>query len=339
MICIAAFKHTAPRFAVALLLATVVTGAHARDDDDDRDDDHDDDRRSGQFCSATARTVLRACRAETMDDFWIREASCINVSDRSQRRGCREEAREERHEARTLCREQLEARLDVCDLVGEARRDVGFDPEQFVDPRRIGLDVEPNPYFPLLPGLVRRYAGGDETITVTVTDRTKLIDGVECRVVNDVVREDGAVIEDTLDWYAQDLDGNVWYCGEDVRDFETFEGDEPPIPELVSTDGSFKAGRDGDQPGILVPAQPRVGDVYRQEVSLGNAEDVAQVISVTGSAVVPAAMCQGNCLVTRDFTPLEPGIAERKFYAPGIGPILELTAQGERVELVEFVTP
>ena len=170
--------------------------------------------------------------------------------------------------------------------------------------------------------------------------KTKLIEGVTCVVVNDLVEEDGVPIENTDDWYAQDALGNVWYCGEIAKNFEIFEGDDPEEAELVDIDGSWKAGRDGAQPGIIMLALPQAGDVYRQEVALGEAEDAARVISTTGSAAVPAASCDGDCVVTRDFTPLEPDANERKFYAPGVGLILERDLEsGDRVELVEFTPP
>jgi hypothetical protein len=248
--------------------------------------------------------------------------------------------RAERQEARALCGEQRDARLDLCGALGEDRYDPDFDPADFVDPLAIGGAVGANPYFPLIPGTRWVYEGGDETVTVTVTDKTKLIEGVTCLVVNDLVEEDGVPIEDTDDWYAQDKGGNVWYCGEIAKNFEVFEGDDPAEAELVDIDGSWKAGRDGAQPGIIMLALPQVGDVYRQEVALGEAEDAARVISTTGSATVPAASCDGDCVVTRDFTPLEPDANERKFYAPGVGLILERDLEsGDRVELVEFSAP
>jgi hypothetical protein len=160
------------------------------------------------------------------------------------------------------------------------------------------------------------------------------------------VKDDGDLVEDTDDWFAQAKDGNVWYCGEEVKDYETFEGDRPETPELVSIDGSFKAGRDGDKPGIIFRASPARGDVYREEFSLGNAEDVTEVLSTTyayGRAreldrFVPRRLaellCAGDCVVTRNFTPLEPGISARKYYAPGIGFFLETKDEGTAVQLV-----
>jgi len=290
------------------------------------------------FCSQTADAALKACRAEVTDDYWIATANCINITNRTKRRACSNNAHEELEDGKAQCKSQWQARLKVCDLVGEKRFDPAFGPGKFVNPAKIGRTVEPNPYFPLVRGTRWVYKGGDETITVTVTDKTKLIRGVTCRVVHDVVREDGKVIEDTEDWYAQDKDGNVWYFGEVSQEFETFEGDNPEEPELVSIDGSWKAGREGAKPGILVLARPRVGGGYREEVSLGEAEDVAEIISITGNESVPAASCHNKCLVTRNFTALEPGANERKYYAPGVGLILEVAGRN-RVELVKFSKP
>jgi len=291
------------------------------------------------FCSWTATAAFNACHAEVRDDYAIAIGNCINISDDEERSECKDEAREESREGKALCGEQLDARRAVCDLVGEDRYDPDFDPENFVDPDDIGGAVAPNPYLPLVPGSYWIWEGGDEVITDTVTDKIKLVEGVRCRVVLDVVEEDGEVIEITDDWYAQDLEGNVWYCGESARDFETFEGDDPEDPELVSIEGSFKAGRHHAKPGTMMLAAPQVGDVYREEVALGEAEDFAEVISVTGTESVPAASCTNECLVTRNTTALEPEVVEIKYYAPGVGLILEVPPGEPRVELVEFYIP
>jgi len=292
------------------------------------------------YCSKTANIASRACMHELKDDFWIAKANCLNVSDDEERVECVADAKEERQEGNALCKAQLSARKELCGLIGEDRYDPDFNPANFVNPDNIGDNVAVNPYLPLIPGAWWVYEGGDEVITVTVTDKTKLIDGVTCRVVNDVVQDEGVVIEDTDDWYAQHVNGDVWYCGELARDFETFDGDDPDDPELVEIEGSFKAGRDGDKPGILVQFAPQVGNTYRQEMSLGNAEDVAEVISMTGNEEAPEARvsCNNNCLVTRDFTPLDPEVEENKYYVPGIGLILE-TDEGDRTELVDFNIP
>jgi hypothetical protein len=324
----------------ALLLAAILAiGTHGQGALSGQPDSLFQDMGAGKYCTSTAKAARQACRNEVEDDYWIAIGNCNNLSDALDQYECLDQAALDREEGRELCGEQYEARLDVCDLVGEARHDPDFDPADFVDPDDIGGLVDPNPFFPLVPGTRWVLQGGEETITVTVLAETKLIEGVTCRVVNDVVEEDGAVIEDTDDWYAQDLAGNVWYCGEIAMDFESFEGDDPEEPELVSIDGSFKAGRDFAKPGTLVLADPQVGDAYRQEFALGEAEDAAEVISVTGTESVPAAACSESCLVTRDFTPLDPGVEEMKYYAPGVGLILEVDDEGNRTELVDFTTP
>lgn len=291
------------------------------------------------FCAQAAYAALVACRAEAQDDYWTAIAGCINVSKRGERRACENGAAAERTDAKELCSEQYDARLELCDLLGGGRYDPEFDPHDFVDPDEIGGTVAPNPYFPLVVGARWVYRGGDETVTVTVTDKTKLIEGVTCRVVHDVVEVDGEAIEVTDDWFAQDQDGNIWYCGEISQELESFEGDIPRELELVSLEGSWKAGRDFDKPGLLVPAFPQVGAAHREEFSPGNAEDAAQVVSLAGAESSPAASCGGHCLVTRNFTPLSPGSEETKHYAPGIGLILEVGGDGDRNELVEFTIP
>lgn len=207
-----------------------------------------------------------------------------------------------------------------------------MDPANFVDPTEIGSRVTPNPYFPLVPGTTWIYEGGDEKITVTVTEDTKEILGVTCAVIHDVVEEDGEIIEDTLDWYAQDVEGNVWYFGEIAQNFE--DG------ELTDIDGSWMAGVEGAKIGILMPINPVEGQVYRQEFALGEAEDMGEILSLTATESVAGASCTDNCLKTRDFTPLEPDVEEQKYYAPNIGVILEVDLEtGERVELIEMITP
>jgi hypothetical protein len=173
--------------------------------------------------------------------------------------------------------------------------------------------------------------GAVQRVEVTVLDETRTIaNGVEARVVHDVVTTaDGALVEDTLDWYAQDVDGDVWYLGEQTAEYE--DG------EIVSTEGSWEAGVDGAQPGILLPAEPSPGLAYRQEFLAGQAEDEAVVLSVDELVEAPVGAWSG-ALLTRDTTPLEPDVAELKFYAPGVGPVLVLQTSGgsSREALVEY---
>jgi hypothetical protein len=200
------------------------------------------------------------------------------------------------------------------------------DPADFVG----GID---NPYLPLAPGnrWVYRSAGPDqERTTVTVTTDTREVQGVATTVVHDVVRDsDGEVVEDTFDWFAQDTAGNVWYFGEDTTEY-----DDQGRPDHS---GSWEAGVDGAQAGLVMPAQPRVGDGYQQESLPGVAEDRGEVLSVDESVNVPFGSFT-DVLQTEDTTPLEPGLVEQKYYAPGVGLVLEETVLGgsERVELVNY---
>jgi hypothetical protein len=177
------------------------------------------------------------------------------------------------------------------------------------------VDLIDNLYFPLIPGTTYFYRGTDEDGVsirnrVTVTSQKKQIMGVTTTVVRDQVFEDGELVEQTLDWYAQDTAGNVWYFGEDSKDFEN--------GVVVSTEGSWEAGVNGAEPGIIMRAQPGIGDEYRQELAPGIAEDQARVVAFNRRAGTPFAKF-GDTLKTEEFTPLEPDVLEHKFYAPGIG--------------------
>lgn len=287
-----------------------------------------------KFCSDTARALFAACKAGVADDTLVRKAVCINISDSATHDECRDRAKAEREEAIQLCQDQRDTRLAACESLGEGRYDPNTDPSRFDDPRN---PTNPNRYFPLTVGNRWEYRAGTETDVVEVVNETKLIAGVHCIVVRDHVSRDGFLAEATDDWYAPAKSGDTWYFGEEVMDLEVFDGDDPKRPELVSNDGSFKAGRNGDKPGIIFLASPNVGDVYVEEASLGNAEDVTEVLSTTYSygnsseldELVPpdlaALFCSaGDCVVTKNFSLLEPGIFARKYYAPGIGAFLEV---------------
>jgi hypothetical protein len=172
--------------------------------------------------------------------------------------------------------------------------------------------------------------GNELKVVVTVTTETKEIaNGVTARVVRDTVTQDGALIEDTFDWYAQDADGTIWYLGEDTAEFEN--------GEITSTAGSFEAGVDGALPGIIMPADPQDGLQYRQEYYKGEAEDNGEVLSTEEQAEVPLDHFE-DALLTKDTITIEPDVLEYKLYAPGVGPILVLgvSGGGGREELVAF---
>jgi hypothetical protein len=191
-----------------------------------------------------------------------------------------------------------------------------------------------NTYWPMEPGdrwISSETDGKGDVlrVEVTVQDETyTVVSGIEARVVHDRVTRDGAVVEDTLDWYAQDGDGNIWYLGEKTAEYEN--------GQVVSTEGSWEAGVDGAQPGIAVPADPEPGLTYRQEYLKGQAEDQGAVLSTDEQVGVPTGIYTG-ALLTRDTTALEPDLVELKFYAPGIGPVLTVESSGGagREELVE----
>ncbi|MBI3118760.1 MAG: hypothetical protein HYZ00_08750, partial [Candidatus Hydrogenedentes bacterium] len=170
---------------------------------------------------------------------------------------------------------------------------------------------------------------GLEHTEVVVLEETKEILGVACTVVRDTVTLDGEVIEDTFDWFTQDLAGNVWYFGEASMEYE---GD-----MVVSTFGSWEAGVDCAEPGIVMKANPSVGDTYRQEFYECIAEDMATVIAVGETFTVPHGTFN-NCIRTRDFTPLDPDIEEEKVYAPGVGHILTLVDGEREEELIDVTT-
>ena len=291
--------------------------------------EHDDDGLPAA-CSKTTRLAFKACRNDVRDDYYLQLGKCQNESENDQRSSCVKEARTALEEGRQLCGEQREARFEICDSIGEAAYDPQINPADFLNPEQAAAN--PNPWFPLVPGMTRIYKAGEETITVTVTEDTREILGVTTIAVSDLVAIDGVSVEDTIDWYAQDIYGNVWYFGEIAQNFE--DG------ILTDLDGSWTAGVDNAKPGILMKAAPQVGDIYRQEFLLGEAEDMAEVLDVNGSESAPGASCTGDCVVTRDFLPLEPDAVEYKYFAPGIGNIVTIDVDtGDREELVEFIQP
>ena len=191
---------------------------------------------------------------------------------------------------------------------GSDNGNTGINPADFVS-------VVNNPFFTLTPGTTFVYEGEDdegetERILVEVTHQQKVVMGVTCKVVRDRVYVDNELVEDTFDWFAQDKQGNVWYFGEDVKNYE--DG------ELVDTDGSWEAGIDGAEPGYIMRADPQVGDTYQQEYYEGEAEDMAEVLSLSASVDIDYGSFD-NCLQTKEWTPLEPGIVEHKFYCREVG--------------------
>jgi hypothetical protein len=209
----------------------------------------------------------------------------------------------------------------------QAGEPVELDPADFVST----ID---NPYWPMKPGNRWVYRetdaeGTEQRVVVTVTNRTKAIQGIEATVVDDRVTEDGELVEDTEDWYAQDKGGGLWYLGEDTTEYEN--------GAPVTKKGSWEAGVDGAQAGLVIPPSPEVGMSYRQEYYAGEAEDRGRILSLDELIEVPFGSYD-DVLMTRDWTPLEPDVLEHKFYAKGVGPILALGLSGGvgREELISF---
>jgi len=203
-----------------------------------------------------------------------------------------------------------------------------------LDPADFTADID-NPYWPMKPGTRWTYRevdpeGQELRVTVVVTTETREIaNGITARVVRDTVFRAGEIVEDTFDWYAQDADGSIWYLGEDTAEFEG--------GEIVTREGSFEAGVDGALPGILIPADPEPGMKYRQEYYAGEAEDNGEILTTHAMADAPAGHFT-DVLLTWDTNALEPEVAELKFYAPDVGPVLALEAAGGPGSREELVT-
>ena len=281
----------------------------------------------GKVCQRSAATLSNACLLEATEDRKVAQVVCLNLLDPEAAAECRAEANAVLQEDKALCRQQRDARRALCSEPGFAG---AYDPE--IDPADFVAAID-NPYAPFAVGRRWHYEKetdeGLETILVEVLDDTKEILGVECAVVRDTVWLDGVLIEDTDDWVAQDVDGNVWYFGELSRNYE--DG------ELVDLDGSWIAGEDGAKPGFWMPGAPEEGFVYRQELYWDEAEDIGEVLSTDSDEPVPFAT-GAPVLQTRDFTPVEPDADEFKFYVPGVGLVKETDPTGEEapLELVDF---
>ena len=200
-----------------------------------------------------------------------------------------------------------------------------IDPAQFTSPVA-------NPYFPLKPGTVFVYRGteGRQTLIehLRVTHRTRKIEGVPCVAVSDRLYLLGRLEERTTDWYTQDSRGNVWYFGENTAELDAHG-------HIKSTEGTWAAGVHGAKPGIYIPGHPRLGQSALQEFYKGHAEDHFRVIGLFRTVVGGRLT---STLLTKEWTPLEPGVLDHKMYVRGIGTVLEQSQHGadERNELISI---
>jgi len=315
------------------------------------------DSHNATACTTHAMLLRRACLADLKDDYLVHLADCVYVTAEADERDCRADARDEAAEKADECAEVYDARLDICDQVGQERFAPEFDPADFVDPDDIGDSVEPNPYWPLGAGHTHVIVADGEVTVVAATDEVREVGGLPCRVVRDLVFEEGEdddgnteyePIEITRDWYAQHVDGDVVYCGENTYEIE--DG------LIDSIDGSFANGTDRARAGWLVRAAPVPGEGDRQEMASDEAEDFVRYESLTAgpseeeggdSASFP---CNGQCLQTFEINPRDPGQAEHKYYLPGTGFVLataldengdptgereEVTCIGDSIEILD----
>jgi hypothetical protein len=204
-----------------------------------------------------------------------------------------------------------------------------------IDPADFSPNVT-NPYFPLPPGKTFVYAGtkdGKKALDIFVpTSRTRVIDGVTTRVVEDRGYLNNRLRERTSDYYAQDRCGNVWYFGEDTAERDRHG-------HVISTEGSFHAGVDGAEPGVFMQAHPQLDRKFRQEWYQGHAEDQFRLIDRSTPVTVPYGSFD-HALRTRETTVLEPAVVDNKYYVQGIGEVAELSVKGPReaFRLVEIIS-
>ena len=280
---------------------------------------------SSNFCLQTAGQAFTSCKSAAQSDYQVALGKCINITDSLGRQSCKQQAAADLADALDSCSGGFEVRSQSCQNLGPGRYDPPIDQSNFTTT----ID---NPYFPLVPGTTFTYLDQSGSIkdVFAVTHDTRVIDGVRCVQVHDSVYTDDVLTEDTLDFFAQDLEGNVWYFGENTAEFDN--------GLLATIAGSFLSGLNNDKPGIIMKAHPAPGDFYRQEFSLANAEDYAQTLNLNSRVVVPYGRFD-NCLKSQETTPLEPDALEDKYYASGVGNVLTVDrVSGERDELISITS-
>jgi hypothetical protein len=214
--------------------------------------------------------------------------------------------------------------------LGKAKAaNVAYHPK--IDPAQFSSHVT-NPYFPLKPGTTHVLVGLRDGVKTrhqqTVLNKTKTIIGVPCIVIHDLVTDHAGKVEDTIDWYSQDKAGNVWYFGEATKEYTK--------GVVTSTMGSWEAGVDGAQPGMVVKADPKPGPVYRQEYRPGVALDTAKVLTNNATVQIHGRSFH-KVVITKDINPLDPSFHERKWFAQGIGLIKSTKVGGGHTESAQLV--
>lgn len=274
-------------------------------------------------CESMAEALLTAARHDADEEFWLQVAVLLNEPSRNLPAGLKL-AWQERRKALAVAWEQHAARLKVCAALGHGPYDPRLRDYDF------SADVSAT-YHPLIVGSTYVYermsAGGLERVETTVQDQVDLIARIPCRVVLTVETLDGVLVERTTDWFSQHADGTVWYLGENSQEYA--EG------MIVSLEGSWRMGVSGAKPGILMLSSPMLGEFYRMEFLVNRAEDVARVVGVNQTVVVAGGTFTG-CVAIEESSPLETADVATKFYAPGVGLVLEIDEQtGGRLELIQ----
>ena len=276
-------------------------------------------------CYLTALSLHRSAELEAEEEVWEKVAKALNDTSTPIANAVAE-IWGEYDEALDEANEQLVARMEVCIMLGP----LGYDPT--INPSDFSTTINNN-YLPFTVNRTLVYekmtTEGLERLESTTTNETVDIDGVTCRVVHELETLDGDLVEDTVDWFAQHSDGSVWYFGEISQNYE--DG------FLDNLDGSWRNGNDGAKAGVVMQGTPTMGGAYRQEFYPGEAEDMAEVVATGISVTVPAGTFT-NCIKTREWTPIEPDSEEFKYYAPGIGLVLEEDVEtGELLELIQII--
>jgi hypothetical protein len=286
-------------------------------------------------CKSTTQAAFRACKLEAQSDKALASGKCDNSPDAATAGACNDQVSTDVKDALASCKDVHAARLAVCAKLGPAPYIPALDPANFVDAMGHPLPID-NTLFPLTPGTTFVYEGqtaaGFEHDEFAVTHNTRTIIGITCVEVHDTVTTAGVLTEDTLDWFAQDRDGTVWYMGENSKQIDG--------GLVVGIEGTWTSGVDGGQPGIIMKLHPAMGDFYRQEFLLKDAEDLAEVSSTDESVTLLSnGKTYDHCVKTTETAPIEPDALENKFYAPGVGNVLVIDqTANERSELVDIKT-
>jgi hypothetical protein len=276
----------------------------------------------------TAAAMLSEAKQSALADYWLAYAKSDNLTNSAAMKAFRLQALADLVDAQKFANDQYNARIQAAKALGGRAYDPVIDPTNFV----AGVT---NPYWTWIPGktFVYQKVSGTETevVSVVATTNTKAIMGVTCMVVTDTATIGGVVVEDTLDWYAQDTAGNVWYFGELSKQYAN--------GQLTDLKGSWEAGVDDAKPGIVMEAHPAVGDIYRQEFSLGIGEDISQILGVNQSVTV-AYGAYTDCVKTKDYSPIDGGQGiENKYFSATVGQVvltIDVTT-GDREELIQIL--